>query len=57
MPKALHNKLKRQAKKQHLGKDRENAYVYGTMNKIEKEKHEKSGKKPKGIRKGNRYNV
>lgn len=36
MPKALENQLKKQAKKKGLGEDRMNAYVYGTMNKIEK---------------------
>lgn len=38
MPKALHNKLARQARKQGLSGDRFKAYVYGTMNKIEQGK-------------------
>ena len=36
MPKALEEKLKRQAKKKGFGKERTGAYVYGTLNKIEK---------------------
>jgi hypothetical protein len=38
MPKALHRKLARSAKKAGLkpGSERSDAYVYGTMNKIEK---------------------
>jgi hypothetical protein len=31
MPKELEAKLKRQAKKKGFGKERANAYVYGTM--------------------------
>lgn len=38
MPKALHNKLARQATKKGLSGKRKNAYVYGTMAKIEKGK-------------------
>lgn len=41
MPKALHDKLARQANKEGLKGDRKNAYVYGTLSKIEA----KSGKK------------
>ena len=33
MPKALEKKLKKQAKKRGLGKERTNAYVYGTLRK------------------------
>ena len=33
MPKALEQKLKRQAKKKGLSKKRTGAYVYGTMRK------------------------
>lgn len=33
MPKSLHRKLKKQAKKKGLSKKRANAYVYGTMRK------------------------
>lgn len=36
MPKALEDKLKREAKKLGLGKERTGAYVYGTLNKIKK---------------------
>jgi len=38
MPKALERKLKRQARKKHLGKKRTAAYVYGTLYKIKKRK-------------------
>lgn len=34
MPKALENKLKAEARKKGLGKERAGAYVYGTMNKM-----------------------
>lgn len=34
MPKALEQRLKKEAKKKHLGKERTNAYVYGTLRKI-----------------------
>lgn len=43
MPKALESKLKRQAKKKHLSKKRTNAYVFGTLFKIQKAK--KRGKR------------
>jgi hypothetical protein len=33
MPKALEQKLKREAKAKHLGKERTGAFVYGTMRK------------------------
>lgn len=36
MPKALHNKLQKQARKKGLTGKRKNAYVHGTMNKIGK---------------------
>mgnify|MGYP001598341155 CR=1 FL=1 len=39
MPKALHDKLKRQARKQGLTGDRAKAYVYGTMERIEQRRH------------------
>ena len=42
MPKKLHDKLARQAKKKGV-RDKD-AYVYGTMNKIEKAKKKKGGK-------------
>jgi hypothetical protein len=38
MPKALHDKLAREASKLGLKGKRKNAYVYGTLNKIEKKK-------------------
>ena len=38
MPKALENQLKKEALKHHLRGKRFNAYVYGTLNKIEKKK-------------------
>ena len=43
MPKALHRKLARSAKKAGLkpGSERSDAYVYGTMDKIEKAKARK----------------
>lgn len=42
MPKKLHDKLKREAKKKFPGnKKRQDAYVYGTLQKIE---NQKSGK-------------
>lgn len=41
MPKKIERKLKAQAKKKHLTGKRANAYVYGTMNKIEKRKKKK----------------
>ena len=34
MPKAMHDKLKRQAKKKGLTGKRADAYVHGTMNKV-----------------------
>ena len=45
MPKEVEDRLKRQAEKQGLrpGTDRYNAYVYGTLNRIEKKKEVKSG--------------
>ena len=33
MPKELEQKLKREARKKHFGKERTNAYVYGTLRK------------------------
>lgn len=44
MPKHAEKKLKEQAKKKGLTGDRYNAYVYGTLSKIEKER-KKGGKK------------
>jgi len=41
MPKALHNKLAKEAAKQGLKGKRKLAYVYGAMKKIEKKKGKK----------------
>ena len=42
MPKALHDKLKREAtKKFPHDKERQGRYVYGTLSKIEKKKKKK----------------
>ena len=38
MPKKLHDALKRQAAKKGLTGKRKDAYVYGTLNKVEKKK-------------------
>lgn len=38
MPKKLHAKLEKQAKKAGLTGERKDAYVYGTMRKIEQPK-------------------
>jgi len=42
MPKKLHANLEKQAKKIGLTGDRKDAYVYGTMRKIEEPKKKKS---------------
>jgi hypothetical protein len=34
MPKALEDKLKREARAKELGKERTGAYVYGTLQKV-----------------------
>lgn len=45
MPKMMHDKLMKEAKKKFPGnKERQESYVYGTMHKIEKSKSRK-GKK------------
>jgi len=36
MPKAVENRLKREAAKKHLTGKRKNAYVYGTLAKLKK---------------------
>lgn len=41
MPKELEEELMRLARKKHLTGERKNAYVYGTLKKIEKKKDEK----------------
>lgn len=38
MPKKLHKALARQASKKGLKGERRNAYVYGTLKKVEKKK-------------------
>ena len=38
MPKKLHAELEKQAKAKGLTGERKNAYVYGTLNKVEKRK-------------------
>jgi len=38
MPKKLHDKLEREAKKKGLTGERKDAYIYGTLNKIEEKK-------------------
>lgn len=47
MPKWLHDKLERQARKKGYKGDRKDAYVYGTLRKHEKRKKGR-GKKKKG---------
>jgi hypothetical protein len=42
MPKKLHIKLEKQAKKMGLTGERKDAYVYGTMRKVEEPKKKKS---------------
>lgn len=44
MPKALHDRLARQARKKGLKGKRKNAYVYGTMNQIESRKKKRKKK-------------
>ena len=41
MPKKLHEKLKKEAKKKKLTGKRAQAYIYGTLNKIEKRTRKK----------------
>lgn len=45
MPKKLEQKLKRQCKKKGYGKDRCDAYVYGTLRKTGWKPNKKKGKK------------
>ena len=49
MPKALHDKLAREGRKKGLTGKRLDAYIYGTLNKIEgrKKKHSKKVVKKK----------
>lgn len=48
MPKALHDKLARAARSKGLKGDQAGAYIYGTMQQIEKEGGIKSSKRRKG---------
>ena len=41
MPKELHRRLERQARKKGLKGERRKAYVYGTLSKIKKKKARK----------------
>lgn len=41
MPDELEHQLQKQAEKKHLRKDRQNAYVYGTMRRIMEEERAK----------------
>lgn len=45
MPKKLHDKLEREAKKKGLKGDAKDRYVYGTMKKIEEKEKSKNKKK------------
>lgn len=45
MPKALHDKLAREAKKKGFGKERTAAYVYGTLENVKKAKKARAKKK------------
>lgn len=47
MPKALHDRLERQARKLSLTGDRHDAYLYGTMDRIEKKHKKRPVKKSK----------
>ena len=38
MPKKIHRKLEKTAKKKGLTGDRKNAYIYGTLKKIDKKR-------------------
>ena len=38
MPKKVHEKLEKEAKKKGLKGEKKDAYIYGTLNKIEKSK-------------------
>lgn len=48
MPKKLHAELEKRAKEMGLTGERKDAYVYGTMQKVEKDMH---GNKKKGKKK------
>ncbi|NHZ84280.1 MAG: hypothetical protein GWP19_00175 [Planctomycetia bacterium] len=51
MPKALHDKLAREAKKKGLTGKRKAAYIYGTMSKIESRKKAKKKHSKKVVKK------
>ena len=44
MPRKFERKLKQEAKKKGLGKERTGAYVHGTMKKIAERRAQKRGK-------------
>lgn len=46
MPEAAHKALLIQAKKKHLTGDRKDAYVYGTLQRLEKKMHAKKTHNP-----------
>ena len=45
MPKALHDKLVREALKKGLKGERRDAYVYGTLEKVKKREQKKKSRK------------
>jgi len=45
MPKKLHAELEKRAREMGLTGERKDAYVYGTMQKVEKDMPNKKGKK------------
>ena len=49
MPKELHDKLERQAEKMGLSGERKDAYVYGTMRKVEEMHGNKKKSKKKSM--------
>lgn len=50
MPKEIHDRLVKQANAQGLKGDRKDAYVYGTLNKIEKGMAKKAHQTAKALR-------
>ncbi len=48
MPKKLHERLEREADKKGLRGERRNAYIYGTLAKVEKKEHSSRKKSKKG---------
>ena len=51
MPKALHDRLVREARRKGLTGDRARAYIYGTLQKIELAKKQSQGKLAKHLMK------